>query len=104
MLRLIAEAEDWLFVEQETHSLIGTGNSDAPFISTTEIMFRNPRNGNIFRTLQMTYIFDTETFEWAPLISSATEFDLKCKDKYKKISLSRMWQGDYDVPSFQKWR
>ncbi len=101
ILESIADAEGWKFASQEFSRLIETGNSNAPYIATTEILFRHPKSVDIFRQLTLTYIFDTYDFDWFPLLNSLVEFHLKDK-KYKQIYLYRMWKGDWDFPPKKK--
>lgn len=89
-----AHAEGWNFSKQDIKT-IETGNGSVPFISTVMVIFESPKDSNVIRMLEKTYIYDYEIDEWIPLAGDSWEFD-NANNKARFFSSNRLWKGDYN--------
>lgn len=101
MLESSAQSEGWNFIMQNRSNIIKLEGLNPNYITTFSYYFENPNNNNITRVLYKTYIFDSNYFDWAPLIETVWEMD-KANDSLKEISSYKVWQGEYDTPIFKK--
>lgn len=99
-IHIDAKAEGWEFLRQET-KWITTGQIKTPYLITKIYLFGSPQNKDVVRTLTKTYIFDDGYFGWVPLYGNVYEINMKA-NKGKDVAEERMWQGDWDIPYFEK--
>ena len=98
VIAFMADASNWSFQGQRGLSLIKTGDSNVPYITSTDYMFQDVNDKSHYHLLKMNSIFNTENDEWIPLTSYLYDAS---NNKLTLIRNKLLWQGDYEIPYFK---